>query len=192
MTNLSQCIGVYENIVPKEVCNALIKWFEKSLTVRVDDHRKQSTELQIIGDPRPEARFYSMTLFKYIRPLGEIYEREMYDLCDVEYKPADEPLTRLWGSVFNSLQIQKYTPEDKGYPAVHLEAGPDHIKKFLAVILYLNDVQEGGGTIFPAAGTTIQPEAGKVVIWPTGIPFYHCGNRSKSDKYIITTWFEFI
>ena len=58
--------------------------------------------------------------------------------------------------------------------------------------IYLNDIKEGGETVFPMGGTAIQPETGKVAIWPTGLPFYHCGNKSGSDKYILTSWFEFL
>ena len=98
----------------------------------------------------------------------------------------------MFPTCFRSLQIQKYTPQDKGYPAVHIESGPDHIKKYLAVIVSLNDVKEGGETVFPMCGTAIQPEVGKVTIWPTGLPFYHFGNKSGTDKYILTSWFEFL
>jgi uncharacterized protein YjlB len=56
----------------------------------------------------------------------------------------------------------------------------------------LNDVETDGETVFPMGGKAIEPEEGKVVIWPTGIPFYHCGNKSATDKYILTSWFEFL
>ena len=89
-------------------------------------------------------------------------------------------------------RTKKYTPEDRGYSAVHIESGPEHIKKYLAVILYLNTINDDGETVFPMCGKAIEPEAGMVAIFPTGIPFYHCGNPSKIDKYIITSWFEFM
>lgn len=191
-STISEAIKQYRNIVPKVLCKELIDWFEESKTVRVDDHRKQSQELQIIGDPRTDALVYKHVLFDYIYPLGERYEKEMYDLCHEDYKPQDTFLTKAFNTGFRSLQIQKYTPEDKGYPAVHIESGPDHVKKYLAVILYLNDVYDGGETVFPMGGTAIEPEAGKIAIWPVGIPFYHCGNHAKTVKYIITSWFEFL
>ncbi len=190
-SNLSDAILQYRNIVPKILCKELIDWFEESKTVRVDDHRKQSTELQIIGDPRPEAEQYRKLLFDYLYPLGERYEKDIIKLCHKDYKWRGPTLTKSFKTGFRSLQIQKYTPEDKGYPAVHVESGPDHVKKYLAVILYLNDIQESGETIFPMCGTAIEPEQGLVAVWPTGIPFYHCGNKSETDKYIITSWFEF-
>ena len=191
-SSISDAIQQYKNIVPKALCKELIDWFEESKTFRIDDHRKQSEELQIIGDPRPEAIKYKHLLFDYIYPLGERYEKEMWKLCHKNYKWRGPSLTKAFNTGFRSLQIQKYTPEDKGYPTVHIESGPDHVKKYLAVILYLNDVDEGGETIFPMGGTAIEPETGKIAIWPTGIPFYHCGNHAETDKYILTSWFEFL
>ena len=190
--SLSTVIKQYNDIVPKLLCEELIEFFEESITFRIDDHRKQSTEMQLMGDPRPRARAYKQLLHNLIYPLGERYERELHTNCHVDYMPTDEPLTKMFPTGFRSLQIQKYTAEDKGYPAVHIEAGPDHINKYLAMIVFLNNVEEGGETVFPMGGTAITPETGKVAIWPTGLPFYHCGNKSESDKYIITSWFEFL
>lgn len=190
-THLSDCIISYPDIVPKVLCEELIEFFENSITFRVDDHRKQAQEMQLMGDPRPQAVAYKQLLHNLIYPLGEKYERELHNICHVNYRPTDEPLTKIFPTGFRSLQIQKYTPEDKGYPAVHIEAGPNHVQKYLAVIVFLNDVEKGGQTVFPMGGMAITPETGKVVIWPTGLPFYHCGNKSKSDKYILTSWFEF-
>ena len=128
-TYLSEIIKQYNDVVPKILCEELIEFFEKSITFRVDDHRKQSQEMQLMGDPRPEAVAYKQLLHELIYPLGERYERELHATCRADYMPADEPLTKMFLTGFRSLQIQKYTPEDKGYPAVHVEAGPDHVNK---------------------------------------------------------------
>jgi prolyl 4-hydroxylase len=39
--------------------------------------------------------------------------------------------------------------------------------RMITVFLYLNDVEEGGGTDFPDLGLTVQPKRGRVVIWPS-------------------------
>ena len=189
---LSTAIIQYEAVVPKLFCKELIEFFENSITFKFDDHRKQSREMQLMGDPRPEAARYRGTLTRLIYPLGVKYERSLHAACHAEYQPVDEPLTKMFPTCFRSLQIQKYTPEDKGYPAVHVESGPTHTAKYLALIVHLNNVEEGGETVFPMCGTAIQPETGKITIWPAGLPFYHCGNKSGSDKYILTSWFEFL
>ena len=68
--NLSEIIKQY-HVVDENTCLELIDFFEKSLTFRIDDHRKQSEELQIIGDPRPEAVKFKHILFDLLYPLGE-------------------------------------------------------------------------------------------------------------------------
>lgn len=37
----------------------------------------------------------------------------------------------------------------------------------LTVFLYLNDVEEGGGTHFSRLGITVMPKRGRAVIWPS-------------------------
>ena len=189
--HLSDLIGVYNNAVEKSLCEDIIKYFEESKTIRVDDERKSSREMQLMGDPRAQAKIYREMLWKQISPYGTKYEKWLHHLCHQDFKPTDLPLTIKYRNCIRSLQIQKYTPEDKGYPAVHTESGPEFINRFLAVILYLNTVEDGGETVFPLAGHAVAPEVGRLAIWPSSIPFYHCGMKSHSDKYIVTTWFEF-
>jgi len=190
--SLSDCIKTYKNVMASDWCEDLISYFDTSLRVYTKDHRKEAHEMQLIGDPRPDAMDYRTELFEKLYPLGIKYEEYLHSMCHEDFKPYDRPLTSINRTGFKSLQIQKYNPEDKGYPAVHVESGSEHYKKYLAVILYLNDVKEGGETVFPMAGKMITPTEGSVAIWPAGLPFYHCGLKSKTTKYIVTTWFEFI
>jgi prolyl 4-hydroxylase len=39
--------------------------------------------------------------------------------------------------------------------------------RIMTVYMYLNDVEEGGGTSFPHLGITVQPKRGQAVIWPS-------------------------
>lgn len=190
-SHLADCIVEYKNQFASDWCEDLVSYFENSIHFRTDDHRKQTYQMQLIGDPRPDAVDYKNHLFETLHPLGIKYEEYLHSLCHDDYKPYDRPLTEIHSTGFRSLQIQKYTPEDKGYSAVHIESGTEHYKKYLAVIVYLNNV-EGGQTVFPMGGTAITPEMGSVVIWPAGLPFYHFGLKSKTTKYILTTWFEFM
>ena len=188
---LSDLIGVYDNVIETLFCDEIIEYFEESRTFRTDDSRKSCTEMQLMGDPRSRAIGYKELLWQKISPYGTKYETMLHNACRSDFKPTDIPLAAKYRNCIRSLQIQKYTPEDKGYPAVHTESGPQFKDRFLAVIVYLNTVDAGGETVFPLAGSCITPEVGRLVIWPTAIPFYHCGMKSLSDKYILTTWFEF-
>ena len=39
--------------------------------------------------------------------------------------------------------------------------------RILTVFLYLNDVEDGGGTDFPGLGITVMPKKGRALIWPS-------------------------
>ena len=39
--------------------------------------------------------------------------------------------------------------------------------RLITVYLYLNDVEEGGGTDFPHLGITVMPKTGRALIWPS-------------------------
>lgn len=45
------------------------------------------------------------------------------------------------------------------------------------MFLYLNDVEEGGGTHFSDLGITVQPKTGRAVVWPSVLD----GNPDKKD-----------
>jgi hypothetical protein len=59
----------------------------------------------------------------------------------------------------------------------------------LAVIIYLNDVEEGGETLFPIQRTKVRPEAGKIVWFPAGFTHPHEGTTPVSGPKLIATSF---
>lgn len=60
--------------------------------------------------------------------------------------------------------------------------------RVLTFLWYLNDVEEGGETEF-IDGTTIKPEAGKLLIFPATWSLKHRARRPLSgDKYVMTGW----
>jgi prolyl 4-hydroxylase len=82
---------------------------------------------------------------------------------------------------YEFLQLLRYE-EGQFYNSHHDYIGLDRKRpqgvRILTVFLYLNDVEEGGGTNFPKLknkelevddlkGITVQPKVGRVVIWPS-------------------------
>ena len=182
----------FDNVLSKSECQKLIKFYESSKKASVDDHRAQYTGLQLFQDPRPEAFEWYQKLEKKLLPYAEKYEKKLVNMAHEDYKPA-EILANTNGICFRSLQVQHYNPESKGYSAVHVESGKNHCKRYLACILYLNTLKDDdGATVFPLAGHWETPKAGTLVVWPSGLPFYHKGLKSSEDKYILTTWYEFL
>mgnify|MGYP006089659835 FL=1 len=66
------------------------------------------------------------------------------------------------------------------------------LHRVFAWMTYLNDVEDGGATHFPHYDLTVQPEAGKTLIWPAEWNHAHAGQVLNSGvKYIITGWMHF-
>lgn len=86
---------------------------------------------------------------------------------------------------------------DTGYQIQQTEPGGFYIwhddsrcetKRFLTFIWYLNDIKVDGYTEF-IDGTRIQPEAGKIVLFPSTWTYVHRGYPPKEEtKYICTGW----
>ena len=79
-------------------------------------------------------------------------------------------LTDIPESNFEHLQLLRY--EETQFYEVHhdyIEYQTDYAcgVRVLTVFMYLNDVEAGGGTNFPDLNLTVQPKAGRVLIWPS-------------------------
>ncbi len=121
-------------------------------------------------------------------------------------------IARLLGinpSYAEALQGHIYTPGQEYKPhADYFEPGTDTFDKHAndelggqrtwSVLVYLNDVEEGGSTEFTAAGLSIVPRQGKLVAWnnllPSGTPNHYTAHQGKpprsGDKMLLTQWFR--
>ncbi|HVL77202.1 MAG TPA: 2OG-Fe(II) oxygenase, partial [Noviherbaspirillum sp.] len=78
-------------------------------------------------------------------------------------------------------------------PARHLERGG---QRLATIVMYLSDVEAGGGTTFPEAGLQIQPRRGHAVFFANTDRFHvpdprslHAGEPvERGVKYIATKW----
>ncbi len=88
--------------------------------------------------------------------------------------------------------IQRYLPGD--YYHWHIDGGSHEFSyRQLVALWYLNDVEgPGGETEFSHQQVSVQPQAGKLVLFP---PFWTHEHRAatlqKGVKYIATTWVVF-
>ena len=180
-TKFSDFIYVERDALPKSFCNNVIEKFEQ------DDRKRQgqvgggvcleikrSSDLSISElddwESYDQAFFRCLNngLKKYIRFLPEEYIK-------------NKALSELGNDT--GYQIQKTQPGD--YYIWHHDQTKTRLVTF---IWYLNDVKDGGYTEF-IDGTRIQPEAGKLIIFPATWDFLHRGVSPKSEtKYLCTGW----
>jgi len=81
-----------------------------------------------------------------------------------------ENLSGIHRNYSEELQILRYYPGQ--FYGVHhdfIEADQHRImgSRILTIFLYLSNVEEGGGTHFPDLDITVQPQLGRVLLWPS-------------------------
>jgi prolyl 4-hydroxylase len=122
-------------------------------------------------------------------------ERRICDLLGIDAS---------WGE---TVQGQRYTPGQEfeaHYDWFDTTAGywPKEVKRggqrSWTAMAYLNDISEGGATVFSRIGVSVQPQAGALLIWNNALP----DGRPNPDvlhaalpvatgvKYVITKWFR--
>ncbi len=147
-------------------------------------------------------------------PNGDHYFRTS-ETCDLD---PDEPavhelearllaLNRIDPAHGEPVQGQRYAvgQEFKAHTDYFEPGGADY-ERYCSVagqrtwtfMIYLNDVESGGGTRFGVPKKIIQPEVGKLIAWnnrrPDGRPnpntLHHGMKVRKGVKYVITKWYR--
>ena len=85
--------------------------------------------------------------------------------------------------------IQWYKPGE-GYYKWHIDGAQlSCCDRAMVYMTYLNDMSEGGGTMFYHQDYTVTPKKGKTVIFPAAYTHLHKGEISLTqEKYILTGW----
>ena len=105
---------------------------------------------------------------------------------------AQVPALQLWPLWWTGYKIQHYG-KNEGHFKWHFDAiGPGTWERQLAMVIYLNSVEDGGETCFHRQDLQVKPIAGDAVIFPTFWTHAHCGQIPRSeDKYIVSSFVSF-
>ena len=180
-TKFTDFIYIQKDALPKSFCDNVIEKFE------LDDRKRQgqvgsgvrldikrSCDLSITG--KEDWKSYDEAFFKSLNNALKEYLKFIPQEF-IEFKA----LSRFEDDT--GYQIQKTQPGD--YYIWHHDQTKTRLVTF---IWYLNDVKDDGYTEF-IDGTRIQPEAGKLIIFPATWDFLHRGVSPKTEtKYICTGW----
>lgn len=204
MVQLSYPLGkwsgvfVYDNAIPDDVCDKIVNtatynWdylvenniFKQGLTVggympavksSWDAHISKDMDEKFynLGDGWAEDELHSYltkVVNDYVNRFANL-DRQVYPLRDTGY------------------QVQRYFVGYGKYDE-HIDGGPfgSSYDRFLAVIVYLNDVCDGGQTTFPHHDLSIDAKKGRVLVFPATWLYPHRGEISfDTDKWILTTF----
>ena len=99
------------------------------------------------------------------------------------------PVLQSFDLQVTGYKIQMY-PKNEGYFRWHADSvGLHNGNRVIAMVLYLNNVEQGGETEFFYQNIKVAPKQGHLVLFPTGWNYMHCGHVPESeDKYIIQTF----
>ena len=110
--------------------------------------------------------------------------------CKEDYVKKHPQLNKIhvW-DVDTQYNLQKYNP-GQGYHVSHCENGGGiAMTRVLAWMIYLNTVNDGGGTSFDNYNIQTLAVEGSLLIWPAYWTHFHHGIVSPTEtKYIATGW----
>ena len=185
-------IEQYENALSEDLCSKIIEWFEESPHIQVQGNTINDSGIEVVNLELKDSVDIPV-IFSEEEEVSKIIFSSLME-CLQQYKqkyPVLDNCISLW-NLSDNFNIQKYYPKG-GYHREHCETGCAGIDRMMAWMLYLNTVDDKGGTEFPSYDLTIKAEVGKMVIWPAYWTHTHKGVSSPTEtKYIATGWFEFI
>lgn len=84
-----------------------------------------------------------------------------------------------------ATHVVRYSPG--GFYVTHSDIVPGADYRYFTLLCYLNDDFEGGRTSFPSLNHSVEPRAGKALLFPS--TYLHRAEPLVSgEKYIIVTW----
>ena len=169
-----------------DVCREMIERFERygdeqypgriGQTMQLDDSIKRSTDLVISG--KQHWKDLDSELFRSLnRALSEF--KQYFPFFSGPFKDNGYALQRTDAGEFYHW---------------HIDGGShEFAQRQLVAIWYLNDLDGGGGqTEFSYQEVSVQPEAGKLILFPPFWTHLHRGKTLEAGrKYIATTWVVF-
>jgi prolyl 4-hydroxylase len=177
----------------KSMCDDVVTWFElnnvytgpgqilENGEFRIDTKQKESRDMTLNIQ-------HAYTINELIKPLNFLWD----SVCS--YIENFQELQTMNFAIVPTFNIQKYTPPTGGFKTWHCERNSVKVNnRILVWMMYLNTVEDGGGTEFRYLNHTEKAEKGKVVIWPSDFTHSHRGVVAPSEeKYIMTGWYQLI
>lgn len=171
---LKRFVRAYPKALPDELVEALIA-VPVPETSRIDHDWRRCSLTPIKGGPLDDFK-------RIVRRLLDDYRRGVKTLnaCTRIERPG----------------VLRYEPRTDGPPDhFHEHADSWHIgtaTRQISVVGYLNDVDEGGETVFPHWGIAQRPTRGTVLLFPASFAFSHLARPPVSNtKIAIVTWLHF-
>jgi hypothetical protein len=181
MAHLDQLIKTYDGSLLPQTCKSLIDIFESNEDKHefVDREKKPCfTQFNLTENSSLCKSLHDQLITKTRK-----YRDEYYEFVDERVFPDQH--------AFEQFRIKRYNPGGDERFDTHVDV-IDHptARRFLSFMWYLNDVDEGGLTVFD--DLSVKPQTGKLIIFPPLWMFPHRGEPPVSNpKYILSTYLHY-
>lgn len=182
---LADYIMHLENIMPLDMCEDLIKTYDsvhKEERVQRENKIMKFEEINMLDHPAFES--YRWSMGQLMQSVSKFYMDKTHHILR-DKLPCYEPMED-----YEAPRIKRYEP-NQGVFDWHIDAADQlSSKRVIVMFWYLNDVKEGGETLFDIGEEiAIKPKAGSVCIFPPTWNYPHKGATPISNpKYCISSY----
>tara|TARA_Y100000004_G_C8886588_1_gene400067 strand:- start:59 stop:643 length:585 start_codon:yes stop_codon:yes gene_type:complete len=187
--NTKDLIKTY-NVLSKEECVDIISWFHEVEDRHVDGAvygYDAGQRNHVIKDKKRTRQVYPTP----DDSVSDILTKAFFEGMERYKKECPLPPNSL---SFTGYTVRKYE-QGEGFFGWHIDQGPGpgNISRVLGIVMYLNDVEEGGNTDFPNQDISIPCVAGDILIFPCNYLFPHVGTMPITDhKYAATAFISYL
>lgn len=185
--DLRRYIRTYDADLEPRLCQQMIASFAGLERFQLRNGRgvrnglEQSAWTELNVSRLSDAGFMGM-FRKLVDRALERYNRDVELAIPIPNSPATSDLT-----------LKRYRPGEQEQFQLHFDSINHVANRYLVLLWYLNDVEQGGETRFPQLDVTVQARAGRLLMFPPYWMYQHEGLPPVSgDKYIISTYLLFI
>lgn len=186
LLDLRNYVQWFDGALPTEFCAQMVTSFHQMGQFQSENGRSrqaaldQSAWVELNIQPHVDEAFMGFFHTQIDRYLAQ-YNARLPMSLPVPSRP-----------VLEDLRIKRYRTDANDQFQPHFDAGDAHVNRYMVFLWYLNEVAEGGETVFPDLGIKVQARAGRLLMFPPYWMFQHAGLApSSNDKYIVSTYMLF-
>lgn len=189
MTHLRDFIRCYDGALAASLCERIVALFESA------PQHHSGPRGRPVGQRDTERRFNwvqmnTADVAEFAAIDGEIVQAVNRQ---VERYVADTGYG-LFPYGFEEFLVKRYRPAAQDQFPPHVDVtNANTMHRMLALVLYLNDVAEGGETSFVKLDVTVQPRRGRLLMFPPTWLYPHAGLPPRgATKYILGSYLIYI
>jgi hypothetical protein len=190
-------ILVTDNALSEEICEVVVENLSKIIDELgrqgqtaggVNTTYKKSTDIRLVEETLALVTDDNirLVLVNFVNSL-----HHAINVCYSEYRRNMRALWHLSGMYDSGFQVQRYSKVNDYYRE-HVDSFPwiDELStRALSVVVYLNDIEQGGETDFSLQDIKVKPKSGRICVFPSNFTHPHSGNPPlSSDKWIVSTF----